>query len=87
MVSHLPSLDLLDGYRSLFTLPHFELVIWLWMSIMSNMEMELLTHIERIVWDVNVPNEEKIGSIQNLMYQWGANMDRRSIDMFGDDDD
>ena len=54
---------------------------------MSNMEMELLTHIERIVWDVNVPNEQKIESIQNLMYQWGANMDRRSIDMFGDDDD
>ena len=46
--------------------------------------MELLTHIERIVWDVNVPNESKIESIQNLMYQWGANMDHKTEEMFDD---
>jgi hypothetical protein len=51
-----------------------------------SMDKELLTHIECIVWDVNVPNESKIESIQSLMYQWGACMDAKTEQMFGDDE-
>ena len=49
-------------------------------------DKDLLEHVEKIIWDVNVPDHEKVLCIQNLMYQWGANQDQKSIDMFGDVD-
>ena len=49
-------------------------------------EKELLTHIERIVWDVNTLDEEKVRAIQNLMYQYGSNKDHKTEELFGDDD-
>ena len=50
------------------------------------MEQELLRHIEKIAWDANVPDASKIASIQALLYQWGANQDHKTEELFGDDD-
>ena len=49
-------------------------------------DKELLEHVEKIIWDVNVPDHEKVLCMQNMLYQRGANLDRKSIDMFGDVD-
>lgn len=53
---------------------------------MNSMEKELLEHVERIIWDVNVPDHEKVLCLQNLLYQWGANLDHKTAELFGDDD-
>ena len=50
------------------------------------MMKELLDHIENIVWEPNVSDASKVASIQSLMYQWGANQDHKTEQMFGDDD-
>ena len=47
---------------------------------------ELLHHIESVVWDPNVTDTSKVASIQNLLYQHGANQDHKTEQMFGDDD-
>ena len=52
----------------------------------NELNQECLEHIEKIVWGFDSA-ENKLNALQNLLYQWGANMDQRSIDMFGDDDD
>ena len=52
---------------------------------MSNMDKELkelLHHIESIIWDPRVTDTSKVNSIQNLLYQWGANQDHRSGGVF-----
>ena len=50
------------------------------------MEKELLRHIENIAWDPNTTDEEKVRGIQGYLYQYGANMDHKTEQMFGDDD-
>jgi hypothetical protein len=50
------------------------------------MEKELIQHIENIVWDPNTSDEEKVRGIQGYLYQYGANMDHKTEQMFGDDD-
>lgn len=47
---------------------------------------ELLRHIESIAWDHEVTDASKVASIQGLLYQWGANQDHKTEQMFGDDD-
>ena len=49
------------------------------------MENRLLQEIDRIVWD-DVPDDAKVDALQKLMYQWGACMDHKTEQMFGDDD-
>jgi hypothetical protein len=51
----------------------------------SIMEKELIQEIDRIVWD-DVSDDAKVNSLQKLMYQWGACMDNKTEEMFGDDD-
>ena len=48
-------------------------------------DSRLLAEIDRIVWS-DEPETGKILAIQNLMYQWGANQDAKTEQMFGDDD-
>ena len=50
------------------------------------MEMELLRHIEAIVWSEESDDRAKVGSLQALMYQWGQNCDHKTEELFGDDD-
>ena len=50
-----------------------------------SMENKLLQEIDRIVWD-DGDAEMILAAIQRLMYQWGANMDHKTEEMFGDDD-
>ena len=65
---------------------HSSLDIDIEILIMYTMEQELLRHIEAIAWDNNVPDSSKIASIQALLYQWGANQDHKTEELFGDDD-
>ena len=51
---------------------------------MSDMDNRLLQEIDRIVWS-DEPESGKILAIQNLMYQWGQNMDNKTERMFGRD--
>ncbi len=53
---------------------------------MNNTETELLAHIEAIVWDPHTSDIEKTHSVQGLLYSWGACMDAKTEQMFGDDD-
>ena len=50
------------------------------------MENKLLQEIERIVWDPHTTDIEKTHAVQGLLYQWGACMDAKTEDLFGDDD-
>jgi hypothetical protein len=50
------------------------------------MEKELLRHIENTAWDPHTTDEEKVRGIQGYLYQYGANMDHQTEEMFGDDD-
>ena len=50
--------------------------------IMDKELKELLHHIESIIWDPRVTDTSKVNSIQNLLYQHGANQDHRSGDLF-----
>lgn len=56
------------------------------MSIILVMEKELIQHIENIAWDPHTSDEEKVRAIQGYLYQYGANMDNKTDEMFGDDD-
>ena len=49
---------------------------------MNNMEKELLHHIESVVWDPEVTDTAKVNAIQNLLYQYGANTDHRTEELF-----
>ena len=51
---------------------------------MVDMDNRLLQEIDRIVWS-DEPETGKILAIQNLMYQWGQNMDNKTERMFGSD--
>ena len=51
-----------------------------------SMEKDLLRHIENIAWDPNTTDEEKVRGIQGYLYQYGANMDHKTEQLFGDDD-
>jgi len=44
----------------------------------------LINEIDRIVW-CDDEDSKKINSLQSLMYQWGANMDHRTEQLFGSD--
>ena len=61
-------------------------VISFWICIIEDIMEELLRHIESIVWDNEPTDAQKIQSLQGLLYQWGANQDRKTEDLFGDDD-
>jgi hypothetical protein len=50
------------------------------------MKDKLLVEIDRVVWDEGPTAEEKLASLQRLMYQWGACQDSMTEQMFGDDD-
>ena len=52
---------------------------------MSDMDNRLLQEIDRIVWS-DEPETGKILAIQNLMYQWGQNMDAKTEDLWQWDD-
>ena len=53
---------------------------------MNNTSEELISHIERAVWDPNTNDIEKTRAVQNLLYQWGAMQDHKTDSLFGDDD-
>jgi len=62
------------------------LVIPFCLSIIESMSMnKLLQEIDKIVWD-DVDEVSKVDALQRLMYQWGACMDNKTEEMFGDDD-
>jgi len=50
------------------------------------MEKELIQHIENIAWDPHTSDSEKVKAVQGYLYQYGANMDHKTQEMFGDDD-
>lgn len=49
-------------------------------------DKELLEHMERVVFDVTVPDHEKVLCMQNLLYTRCANLDHKTEQLFGDDD-
>ena len=49
-------------------------------------DKDLIEHIERVIFDVSVPDHEKVLCIQNLLYQREQILDHRTEQMFGDDD-
>ena len=49
-------------------------------------DKDLIEHIEKVIWDVTVPDHEKVLCLQNLLYQREQILDRVTQDMFGDDD-
>ena len=53
---------------------------------MNNTPEELISHIERIVWDPNTSDIEKTHAVQGLLYTWGAMQDHKTDSLFGDDD-
>jgi len=54
-------------------------------SIMYCMTKELLEHIEACAWDPHTSDEEKVLGIQNLLYQWGQILDKRTENVYGSD--
>lgn len=52
----------------------------------NELNKSCLDHIESIAWDPNTSDIEKIHSIQGLLYSWGASLDHKTDQMFGDDD-
>ena len=49
-------------------------------------DQELLEHVEKVIFDVTVPDHEKVLCIQNLLYQRSAILDHKTESIFGDDD-
>ena len=49
-------------------------------------DKEVLMHIENVVWSVDTSDEEKVRAIQGYLYQYGANMDHKTEQLWGDDD-
>lgn len=53
---------------------------------MNRTNRELIEHIERMIFDVQVSDHEKVLCIQNLLYQREQILDHRTEQLFGDDD-
>ena len=50
------------------------------------MENDLIRLMDKIVWDPDTSDAEKVKALQGYLYQYGANMDHKTEQMFGDDD-
>lgn len=48
-------------------------------------DQELLEHVEKVIFDVTVPDHEKVLCIQNLLYQREQILDKKTEQMFGSD--
>ena len=50
------------------------------------MKDDLIRLVDEIIWDPDTSDEDKVKALQGYLYQYGANMDHRTEQMFGDDD-
>jgi len=50
------------------------------------MENDLIRLVEEIIWDPDTSDADKIKALQGYLYQYGANKDNLTDQMFGDDD-